>query len=166
MNCSFKYPSFLLLIRLSIFLYPSFLRSSSPLTYLSIISAPPPSDPVPWPTRVGQLQLWPTVRRLRQRLRVTPTGSQRCLAVVLACEWGVQSARRGGEPLTPWLLPELALSRAEVNGEVLSSPLPPHTSRSPLQIAAIRADDTIIAPFCVFSPSKIYVKLLSSSKGF
>lgn len=122
---------------------------SSLISQSSLLPAPPPTDSMPWPTRVSQLQLWPMVRRLRQRLSVTPTGSQRCLAVVLVCEWRVQSARRGGEPLTPWLLPEFALSRAEVTRDVLSAP--PHTSRSPFQIAAIRADDTIIALFSVSS---------------
>lgn len=111
---------------------PSLLLLSSipPFPSPSIISPHPSliiqSTPCPDPARAAQLQLWPAVRRLRQRLSVTPTGSHRCLEVVLACEWRVQSARRGGETLTPWLLPELALSRAEVAAEGASSsrPLP------------------------------------------
>lgn len=124
----------------------------SHLTHLSIISVHSPSsmaNPVPWPPQAGQLQLWPAVRRLRQRLSVTPTGSQWCLAVVLSREWKVQSSRRGGEALTPWLLPELALSRAKVSREGLSSALPPQlqVTIAIVVIAAIRADDTIIVPF-------------------
>lgn len=130
----------------SIFFTHSSLNHPRPLSPLHL-------TPLPWPPRAGQLQLWPAVRRLRQRLSVTPTGSQWCLAVVLAREWRVQSARRGGEPLTPWLLPRLALSRAEVSAEGLSSPLPPslQVTIAIVVIAAIRADDTIIIPFCVHS---------------
>lgn len=122
----------LLLTTRSIFLH--LLSISSPSIFSTLISHPSlftPADPASWPCWAGQLQLWPAVRRLRQRLSVTPTGSQQCLAVVLSSEWRVQSARRGGEPLTPWLLPELALSPAQVSTEGLSS-CSPHTSRSPL----------------------------------
>lgn len=131
---------------------PSIFSPHSSLNHLYPFS-PCPVDPMPWPTRASLLQLWPAVRRLRQRLSVTPTGSHWCLDVVLACEWRVQSARRGGETLTPWLLPEVALSRAEVTAEGLSSSLPPflQVTITIVVMAATRADDTIIIPFSVRS---------------
>lgn len=104
----------------------SSLRPPSSLNHLHP-SSPLPADPVPWPARAGQLQLWPAVRRLRQRLSATPTGSQWCLAVVLGCEWRVQSARRGGEPpdaLTlAWACP--FPSRGQRGGPVLAAPPAP-----------------------------------------
>lgn len=94
------------------------------LAHLSIIPSPPPLRPRAL-TEPGRSSAAATaVRRLRQRLSVTPTGSQRCLAVVLAPEWRVHSARRTGDTLTPWLLPRFALSRAKVTTEAPSSLLP------------------------------------------
>lgn len=108
---------------------PLFPLAQSPQSSLNQ-AFPHPADPMAWPARASQLQLWRAVRRLRQRLSVTPPGSHWCLDVVLAYEWRVQSARQGGETLTPWLLPELTFSQAE--GLSSSNPLPsPHSSRSP-----------------------------------
>lgn len=145
---------------------------SSPLTHLSITSvlAPPsPADPVPWPSRAGQHQLWPVVRRLRQRLSVTPTGSRWCLDVVLAREWRVQSARRGGEALMPWLLHELALSRAEVTAEgpvLVTPPTPPARPGHHRYCCNGCHKNTRYHYHSIFvcARSQIHVKLLSSSK--
>lgn len=147
-----SYPSSSLYLSLA----PPFpLPQSSPLSHLSIISilSPPSGRPcaLTYPSQSaaavtsGQ-EVKAKVECHTHRVTVMP-------GCCVACEWRVQSARRCGEPLTPWLLPELALSRAEVSAKGLSSPLPLYlqVTITIVVIAAIRAADTIIFPFCVRS---------------
>lgn len=137
------------LTQLSIFQW--FFSISCPSIFSQLIShpsIPPLVDPAPWPSCCSCDRRF---RRLRQRLSVTPTGSQRCLAVVSGTELKLRSGRRGGgasdAPTVAWACP--FLSGGQRRGPFL--PLIPYlqVTNAIVVMAAIRAHDAIIIQFYV-----------------